>query len=108
MPTDQAFFLNYLPFWIVNYGLALFAWTCVGRFAMSWFAPPDWQNYIYVFFCRATDWVIRPVRVITPLIISDRMTIMVTALWLFALRFIISLTMLQMGLAPSVSTMGQG
>jgi hypothetical protein len=41
------FVLGHLPFWIVNYTLALLGWCCVGRFMMSAFLPPDHPNYIH-------------------------------------------------------------
>ena len=37
--TGDDFLWGYLPFWILNYGLAVVIWTCFGRFLLAWFVP---------------------------------------------------------------------
>ena len=80
-------FWGYLPFWIVVYGTAVVAWTCLGRFALSFLVAPDSQNYIWRGFGWITAWPLRVVRVITPALIGARGLMLATAFWFFVLRY---------------------
>ena len=60
------FFWGYLPFWIWAYGLAVVAWTCLGRFMLGFMVPPNSGNYIWRAFRFLTDWAIALIRLITP------------------------------------------
>ena len=107
MPMSQPdFLLGYLPFWIVVYGLAIVAWTCVGRFLLGFFVAPDSQNYIWRVFRLLTDWAVRAAAFITPRIVHPILLTPIAALWLFVARAIISVAMLAAGLAPSISATG--
>lgn len=97
------FFWDYIPFWVMNYTLAVLVWTCVGRFLLGLIVPPDWNNYIWRTFKHGTEWVVRGVRVITPQIVPDRFVVLLTAVWLYVLRVVLSIAMLQAGWAPSVT-----
>ena len=57
---------SYWYFHFPNYALALLFWTLIGRFMFAAFLPPDSPNYIYRWFRRLTDWLMRPVAYITP------------------------------------------
>src|SRR5690606_7534598 len=63
--TGSAFW-QYWYFHLPNFALAVLAYTLLGRFALSFFLPPDSTNYIWRWFCRLTDWVLVGVRAITP------------------------------------------
>jgi hypothetical protein len=103
---QSSFFWNYVPFWVMTYTLAVLTWTCVGRFTLGLFVPEEWNNYIWRAFKLGTDWVVRPVRFVTPRIVPDRPVLLLTAIWLYALRVVASVVMLQAGLAPVVTPGG--
>ena len=60
---------SYWYFHFPNYVLALLFWTLIGRFVFAIFLPADSPNYIYRWFRRLTDWLMRPVAFITPSIV---------------------------------------
>jgi YggT family protein len=80
-------FWGYLPFWLWTYGLAVIAWTCVGRFLLGFIVPADSPNYIWRWFRRLTDWWLRMVAVVTPRYIEPRYLPLVGMYWAFLLRF---------------------
>jgi hypothetical protein len=97
------FFLSHLPFWVVNYGLALLAWTCIGRFMLSAFVAEESRNYIWRSFVAITWLPMRLLRPIVPLQIGPRLLPLAVAFWLFMLRIVAFLAMFHAGLAPRVS-----
>jgi len=102
--TQPDFFFGYLPFWILNYGLAVVIWSCIGRFLLSFFVPtlqPD--NYIWRAFHVLTEWAVRLVRFITPSFVLPVFLPPIAAFWLFYLRIAVFLAMWNAGLTPSVS-----
>jgi hypothetical protein len=81
------FFWGYLPFWIVNYGLSLVAWACIGRWMLSFFVPAlQPGNYIWRSFVWLTGWAIAAVGFVTPASLGQRWLPLITAFWLFWLR----------------------
>lgn len=104
MPAQTDFFWGYLPFWIVNYGLALVVWCCVGRFLLFMFvAGRHPENYIWRSFVALTSWWIRPVQYVTPRLISPFYMPLVAAFWLYALRIVLFLMLRHWGLAPTLT-----
>ncbi len=102
------FIWSFLPFWAVVYGFAVLAWTCLGRFALQAFFPPDHPNYIWRGFRLLTDVWIRLVRGITPAYVTPVFLPLLGALWAFLLRFVIAAAMFAAGLAPRLSEMQGG
>ncbi|MFL1462335.1 YggT family protein [Roseococcus sp. DSY-14] len=100
------FVLGHLPFWIVNYLLALLAWACVGRFVMSAFLPPDSPNYIWRGFRALTAWPVGAAAFLVPSYVGPRWLPLVACCWLFALRWVAGLSMMGAGLAPSITPPG--
>ena len=96
------FFWSYLPFWIWAYGLAVVAWTCLGRFLLSFMVPPDSGNYIWRGFRFITDWAIALIRIITPNFIRPRYMPLVTMYWFFAIRYASFPVLYQLGWMPTV------
>ncbi|MCC7427488.1 MAG: YggT family protein [Alphaproteobacteria bacterium] len=94
------FLLDYPLFTLANYGLAVVAWTCIGRFILGGFLGPDSPHYILRFFRRLTDWAVRIVRVITPSYVPDGILPLIAFVWLFVLRVVIGAMLLAYGLAP--------
>ncbi|MFQ3623263.1 MAG: hypothetical protein SNJ73_06925 [Acetobacteraceae bacterium] len=103
---DQPHFIwSFLPFWAAVYGLAVVAWTCMGRFALQLVFAPDSSNYIWRFFRLLTDWWLRLVAYVTPAYVGPVFLPLLGALWAFLLRFAVALAMFGAGLAPRLSVM---
>jgi hypothetical protein len=98
------FFWGFLPFWVVNYGLALVAWTCVGRYLLAMFVPPQTTNYIFRWFVLLTDWAVSAVSFVTPAFVQRRYLPLLTALWCFAIRFVSFPIFYSFGMLPSVTS----
>ena len=96
-------FWEYWYFHIPNYILAALVYTLLGRFAMSFFLPPDSPNYIWRFFRRLTDPVLRTVAVITPRFINGLVLPPIAAYWLFQLRYLWLWLLAAYGLAPQIA-----
>jgi uncharacterized protein YggT (Ycf19 family) len=103
-PADNILhLLRYAHFYLPLFYLAAVAWTMIGRFVLGLFVPPDWDNYIWRCFRWLTDPWLRWVSYITPRFMLDSLMPLVAAFWLFVLRIIFGIVMINLGLAPSVS-----
>lgn len=99
---------GYWYFHLPNYALAALFYTLIGRFLLSFILPPDTTNYIYRWFYRLTEWLVRPVAFITPRAIAPRFLPPVAAFWVVVVRVLYIMTLLAAGLAPTVGgTTGQ-
>lgn len=98
------YFLSFLPFWIAMYGLAVVAWTCLGRFILAIFVKDSSKNYILRWFERLTDWPIRLIAVITPNAVARGLMPLVTAVWFFFLRFVAYLFFANLDMIPRMVT----
>lgn len=98
---QRDFFWSYIPYWVIVYGLALIAWTCVGRFLLSGILPPDHPNYIFRWFRLLTGWAVFVVSLMTPKFVNSRFLVLVTAFWAFALRYVVHAAFAAYGWAPS-------
>lgn len=98
------FFWGYLPFWIVNYGLSLVIWACVGRWMLSFFMPAvQPRNYIWRSFVWLTGWAVSGAAAITPGILGPRWHPLIAAFWLMWIRVGAYFLMAAWGLTPRVS-----
>lgn len=100
---EPHFFWGYLPFWLVTYLTAVIAWTCIGRFALSFLVPPGSTNYIWRAFVWITQGPVALIRLITPLVVGPRPLWLATAFWFFALRYMAFLLFSAQGMTPPVS-----
>ena len=82
------------------YALALLFWTLIGRFMFAIFLPPDSPNYIYRWFRRLSDWLMRPVAYITPSIMPPLALAPVAAFWVAMARVAFFMAMYKLGLTP--------
>ncbi|MDK9723033.1 MAG: hypothetical protein OEL53_17835 [Rhodospirillales bacterium] len=94
------YFLNFLPFWVVMYGLAVVAWTCLGRFILAIFVKDSSKNYILRWFERLTDWPIDLIALITPRAVAPGLLPLVTAVWFFLFRFVAYLAFANLEMIP--------
>lgn len=95
--------LAYAYFHAPNFILAALMYTTIGRLAFRLVVPEDWDNYIYRFFVRITDPVVKPVRYVTPSILSDHVVLVFAALWLLAARFAFGAILFKMGALPQAA-----
>jgi hypothetical protein len=101
--TTPDFFWGHLPFWIVNYGLSLVVWACVGRWLLSFFMPMVQANYIWRSFVWLTGWAVGAAAIITPSALGPRWHPLIAAFWLMWLRVAFYFVMAAWGLTPRVS-----
>ena len=94
---------SYLYFHLPNYTLALLFWTLIGRFMFSLFLRPDSPNYIYRWFRRLTNWLIGPVRFITPSFVPHIAIPPVAAFWVAIARVAFFMALYAAGLMPRVA-----
>jgi hypothetical protein len=105
MASGPDFIWSYLPFWVVNYGLALVIWTCIGRFLLAWFVPAiQPSNYIWRAFVALTEWAVRAASWITPRYVRPAFLPPIAAFWLYQLRLVFFFAMWSAGMTPSLSS----
>ncbi|GGB24402.1 YggT family protein [Tistrella bauzanensis] len=97
------FFWNHWYFHIPNYILSLLVYTLIGRALLSAFVQPDNPNYIWRFFCRITDPVLKITNPLTPRFVVSGLRPIVAAGYLWILRLIFWLIMYNLGLAPRLA-----
>ena len=79
-------FLTYWYYYLPDYALALLMYTVLGRAALSLFLDADSENYIWRFFCQATDPIVSAVAFITPKAAAPVILWGFAFVWLFWLR----------------------
>jgi len=102
----QDIWWSYWYFHLPNYAFAVLFYTLIGRFMLGFIVPPDSPNYIYRWFRRLTDWMIRPVDAITPSMIPRGLLAPVAAYWVVVVRVVFFVTLYAAGLAPRPSAGG--
>jgi YggT family protein len=98
----QNIWWSYWYFHLPNYALALLFWTLIGRFLFAFFLPPDSPNYVYRWFRRLTDWLLRPVAYITPAVVPPMALAPIAALWVAIARVAFFVLLHAAGLTPRV------
>ena len=78
-------------------------WTLIGRLMFALFLPPDSPNYIFRWFRRLTDWIIRPVAFITPGIVPPLALAPIAAFWVSIARIAFFLALHTLGLTPRIA-----
>lgn len=100
---EENLWWSYWYFHFPNYALAVLFWTLIGRFMFAIFLPPDSPNYIFRWFRRLTDWLIPPVRFITPAIVHPLALAPVTAFWVALARVVFFVLLHAAGLTPRLA-----
>jgi YggT family protein len=100
--STQGIWWSYWYFHFPNYVLAALFWTLIGRFMFALFLPPDSPNYIYRWFRRLTDWLLRPVAYITPSMVPPLALSPVAAFWVAMARVAFFLALHAAGLTPRI------
>ena len=99
---SQDIWWSYLYFHLPNYALAVLFWTLIGRFMFAMFLRSDSPNYIYRWFWRLTDWLMRPVAYTTPSIMPSLVLAPIAAFWVAMARVAFFMVMHGAGLTPRV------
>ena len=95
-------FLIYWSFHLPNFLLAALMYTLFGRAILGLVVDHNSQNYIWRFFCRLTDPVIRAVAVVTPQAAAPVIVWLFAFVWLFWLRVVFFALFVALGLAPKM------
>jgi hypothetical protein len=98
--------IQYWYFHLPNFMLAAVMYTVIGRLLLSFFAPPNWQNYIWRAFVTVTNPVVRPARFLTPAILPDLVVLIFAALWLMLIRIGFFAVLASLALLPTMSSSG--
>jgi YggT family protein len=97
------FWWSYWYFHFPNYAFALLFWTLIGRFMFEIFLPPDSPNYIYRWFRRLTDWLMKPVAYVTPSVVPPLALAPVAAFWVSMARVAFFVALYAAGLTPRIA-----
>jgi YggT family protein len=92
--------IAYWYFHLPNFILAALMYTLLGRVALGLIVDPNSQNYIWRFFCRITDPVVRAVAVVTPNAAAPVIVWLFAFVWLFWIRVIFFGLFAALGLTP--------
>jgi uncharacterized protein YggT (Ycf19 family) len=95
--------IQYWYFHLPNFVLAAVMYTIIGRFILSFFAPPNWANYIWRAFVRITDPVVKLVARITPAIVPPPLVLVFATLWVMLARIGVFALFGSLGLLPQIA-----
>lgn len=95
--------LQYWYFHLPNFALAAVMYSLIGRLILSFFAPPDWKNYIWRAFARITEPAVRATRLLTPEVLPNVLVLIFAILWLMLARIALFVVLGNLGLLPTVS-----
>ena len=98
--------LQYWYFHLPNFIIAAVMYSVLGRLILSFFAPPDWKNYIWRAFVRITDPAVRLVRFVTPAELPDVLVLVFAFFWLMAARLALLALLASLNLLPTVAVAG--
>ena len=95
--------LTYWYYHLPNFVLAALMYTLLGRAVLGLVVAPDSSNYIWRFFCRATDPVIMLIAPATPRAVAPVVIWLFGVVWLFWLRVGLLYLFLLLGAFPRTS-----
>jgi YggT family protein len=93
-------------FHLPNLVLAALVYTLIGRYLLELMFARKPDATILTVFRQITDPVVRLVRVVTPRIVPDGLTVVLAIVWLMALRMFLYLTVIAAGVKPFLGTEG--
>jgi len=96
----------YWYFHLPNYAFSVLFYTLFGRLMLGFVVPPNTTNYIYRWFCRLTDWLLRLVDPITPRALPRALLPPIAAFWVVIARVIFFMVLFQAGLTPRMTPVG--
>lgn len=97
-------FFTYWYFHVPNLVLAALMYTLLGRFLLSLFFPPDSNKVIWRVFVAVTNPIVRPIRAITPAIVSSRLVVLLSFVWLLLARIALFIGIASIGAQPTIGS----
>jgi YggT family protein len=104
-PVSNPFF-TYWWFHLPNLVMATLMYTAIGRFVLTFVFDPGSPNYIWRFFVRITDPVLKLVGFVTPRAVPPLVVLLFSVVWLFAARAALLLLVTMTGVAPTTGATG--
>lgn len=98
--ASNPFFL-YWWYHLPNLVLAALMYTLLGRIVLGLIFDEKAPNFIWRFFVRITDPVVRLVRYVTPLDVPHIVVLLFAVVWMFMLRVALLVLLLALGIAPT-------
>ena len=98
--AGQDIWWSYWYFHLPNYAFSVLFYTLLGRFLLGGILHPDSPNYVFRWFRRLTDWLIRPVAFITPSVFPAMVLPTIAAFWVAIARIVFFMVMYAAGLTP--------
>jgi YggT family protein len=95
-------FFTYWYFHLPNFVLAALMYTLFGRAILGLVVDHNSQNYIWRFFCRITDPIVRVVAVVTPKAAAPVVLWLLAFVWLFWIRVAFFALFAVLGLSPQI------
>lgn len=96
----DGFVHGYWPFHLANYALAVLIYSLFGRFLLGVFVPPDSPNYIWRFFRRLTDPLLRAAGWLIPGYVAVPLRPLAAAFHLYVFRVVLFLVLYAHGMVP--------
>ncbi|MCZ8100933.1 MAG: hypothetical protein O9972_23860 [Burkholderiales bacterium] len=96
-------------FWLYqvpNLALAALMYTLLGRFVLSLFFPPDSEKVIWKTFSQITWPAIAAVKLVTPIVVHERVVVLLAFTWVLFIRMVIFVGFAAMGLLPKITGVG--
>jgi YggT family protein len=91
----------YWYFHLPNFILAALMYTAIGRVVLTFVFDDDAPNFIWRFFKRLTDPVIKAVGYVTPRAVPPMIVLLFSIVWLFAARVALLALVSILGAAPT-------
>lgn len=92
---------QYWYFHLPNYVLAAIMYSLLGRLILSFFFPPESDNYIWKAFVSVTQPAVRAAGFIAPKAVPLPVLIIFAFIWILVIRFAFLTGLMGAGLAPS-------
>ena len=92
---------QYWYFHLPNYVLAAIMYSLLGRLILSFFFPPESDNYIWKAFVAVTQPAVRAAGFIAPKAVPLPVLIIFAFIWILVIRFAFLTGLMGAGLAPT-------
>jgi uncharacterized protein YggT (Ycf19 family) len=93
--------LQYWWFHLPNLVLAMLMYTAIGRFVLGFIFDDHSTNFIWRFFVKLTDPMLKLVKFVTPASVPDTIVLLLSVVWLFGLRVVLLVSLIAAGVGPT-------
>jgi hypothetical protein len=101
--VSDSFFTHWY-FHVPNLLLAALIYSLIGRYLLELLLARKPDAVILQVFRQVTQPVVGAVRAITPLVVPDGIVVILSIVWLMALRMLLYLTIIAAGVKPFLAT----